>query len=73
VHIGYYIEDTKTTCGTLVLLMTEDVEACFKKITANRNAPKVEPIVDGYTGFLYYDKDGSITIKEIPRKLRSKK
>ena len=41
--------------------MTEDVEACFRKIISERNAPKVEPIVDGYTGFLYYDKDGSIT------------
>ena len=60
-HIGYYIESTKTTCGTRVLPMTEDVEACFRKIISERNAPKVEPIVDGYTGFLYYDKDGSIT------------
>ncbi|MBQ7564893.1 MAG: site-specific integrase [Lachnospiraceae bacterium] len=60
-HIGYYIESTKTTCGTRVLPMTEDVEVCFRKIISERNAPKVEPIVDGYTGFLYYDKDGSIT------------
>ncbi len=60
-HIGYYIESTKTTCGTRVLPMTEDVETCFRKIISERNAPKVEPIVDGYTGFLYYDKDGSIT------------
>ena len=60
-HIGYYIECTKTTSGTRVLPMTEDVEACFRKIISERNAPKVEPIVDGYTGFLYYDKDRSIT------------
>lgn len=60
-HIGYDIECTKTTCGTRVLPMTEDVEACFRKIISERNAPNVEPIVDGYTGFLYYDKDGSIT------------
>lgn len=60
-HIGYYIESTKTTCGTRTLPMTEEVEACFRKIILERNAPKIEPIVDGYTGFLYYDKDGSIT------------
>lgn len=41
--------------------MTTDVEACFRKVIANRNPPKVEPIIDGYTGFLYFDKNGSIT------------
>lgn len=58
--IGYYIEETKTESGTRVLPMTADVEECFKKIIANRKPPKVEPMVDGYTGFLYFDKDGSI-------------
>lgn len=58
---GYYIEETKTESGTRVLPMTPDVEECFKKIIANRKPPKVEPIVDGYAGFLYFDKDGSIT------------
>lgn len=57
---GYYIEDTKTTCGERVLPMTPDVEECFRKIIAKRNAPKVEPIVEGVSGFLYFDKDGSI-------------
>lgn len=58
---GYYIEETKTESGTRVLPMTPDVEDCFKTIIANRKPPKVEPMVDGYTGFLYFDKDGSIT------------
>ena len=58
---GYYIEETKTDSGTRVLPMTADVEECFKKIIENRKPPKVEPMVDGYTGFLYFDKDGSIT------------
>ena len=57
-HIGYYIESTKTTCGTRVLPMTEDVEACFRKIISERNAPKVEPVVDGKTGFLYFNEKG---------------
>ncbi len=57
---GYYIEDTKTTCGERTLPMSADVEECFRKIIAKRNSPKVEPMVDGVTGFLYFDKDGSI-------------
>lgn len=59
-NIGYYIQKTKTESGTRVLPMTEDVEECFKKIIANRKAPKAEPMVDGYAGFLYFDKDGKI-------------
>lgn len=58
--IGYYIEETKTSSGTRVLPMTPDVEECFKKILEKRNPPKVEPIVNGKSGFLYFDKDGSI-------------
>ena len=55
------ITDIDQQSVTRVLPMTKDVEACFRKIISERNATKVEPIVDGYTGFLYYDKDGSIT------------
>lgn len=58
---GYYIEKTKTTCGTRDIPMTPDVEECFRKIITRRKPPKVKPIIDGYTEFLYYDKDGSIT------------
>ena len=58
--MGYYIQKTKTESGTRVIPMTVDVEECFRKIIANRKAPKVEPMVNGYTGFLYFDKDGHI-------------
>lgn len=58
--IGYYIQETKTTSGTRVLPMTADVEECFKQILKKRNPPKIEPVVDGKSGFLYFDKDGSI-------------
>ena len=57
---GYYIEKTKTSSGTRELPMTPEVEECFRKIITNRRPPKVEPMVDGYSGFLYFDKDGSI-------------
>ena len=40
--------------------MTPDVEECFKRIVANRKPPKTEPMIEGRTGFLYFDKDGSV-------------
>lgn len=57
---GYYIEKTKTTCGMREIPMTPEVEECFKTIIAKRKPPKSEPIVEGYAGFLYFDKDGKI-------------
>ena len=38
--------------------MTDDVYECFKKIVQNREKPEPEPMIDGYTGFLYFDKNG---------------
>lgn len=38
--------------------MTDDVYACFERIIANRQKPKVEPIIGGKWGFLYLDKNG---------------
>ena len=42
--------------------MIADVEECFRKITENRNSPKAEPMVDGKSGFLYFDKNESILL-----------
>lgn len=52
----YVIEDTKTTSGTRIIPMTDEVCECFKRIVANRKKPKVEPMIDGYSGFLFLDK-----------------
>ena len=52
-----YIESTKTNAGTRVLPMEADVYACFQRILANRKPPLVEPTIDGYSGFLFFDKD----------------
>lgn len=52
-----YIESTKTTSGTRIISMTKDVYQCFKKILNNRRPPKPEPIIDGCSGFLYFDKN----------------
>ena len=54
----YGIETTKTNAGTRQIPMTEDVYQCFKKILENRKGRKVEPVIDGYRGFLYMDKNG---------------
>lgn len=57
-NMQYVIESTKTNAGTRVLPMTNDVYECFKTILENRKPPKVEPVIDGYSGFLYFDKNG---------------
>lgn len=57
---GYYIQKTKTSSGTRKLPMTTDVEECFKRIIRNRKPPKAEPMIDGKSGFLYFDKNGNI-------------
>lgn len=54
----YVIETTKTNAGKRVLLMTQDVYECFQTILMNRKAPKKEPKVGKYSGFLYLDKNG---------------
>lgn len=54
----YVIESTKTSCGTRVLPMTEEVYQCFRTIIEKRKAPKTEPIIEGRSGFLFLDKNG---------------
>ena len=54
----YIIETTKTDAGTRVLPITEDVAQMFQAIIEDRNAPKVEKAIDGYSGFLFYDDNG---------------
>ena len=53
----YGIESTKTNAGTRQIPMTDDVYECFRKILKNRKGRKVEPVIDGYRGFLYLDKN----------------
>ena len=54
----YMIESTKTNVATRKLPMTEEVFRCFQAILEDREAPRVEKMVGGYTGFLYLDKNG---------------
>lgn len=57
-NMEYIIEEPKTSSGTRVLPMTDDVYACFERIIASRKKPKVEPMIGGRWGFLYLDKNG---------------
>ena len=56
-NMEYSIEEPKTESGVRFVPMTEEVAACFKRIIANRPRPTVEPMIQGYTGFLFLDKN----------------
>lgn len=56
-NMEYIIEKTKTTSGTRQVPMTDEVCKCFKKIIRNRKKLPIEPMIDGFTGFLYLDKN----------------
>ena len=56
-NMEYVIEPTKTGAGTRVIPMSQDVCECFKSIIGKRKRPKVEPMINGKTGFLYLDKN----------------
>ncbi len=53
-----YIDTTKTYAGRRVIPMTDDVYEAFQRILAARPKMKVEPMIDGYSGFLCFDKEG---------------
>lgn len=53
----YIIEPTKTNAGTRIIPMSAEVHKCFERIVKNRKKPKVEPMIDGYVGFLFLDKN----------------
>ncbi len=57
-RVGYIIEPTKTTSGTRQIPMTQEVAECFRRVIRNRKKPKVEMIIDGYSGFLFLDREG---------------
>ena len=54
----YICETTKTENGVREVPMTPDVMDAFKRIIKLRPTPKIEPIIDGYSGFLFLDKNG---------------
>ncbi|MCQ2454292.1 MAG: site-specific integrase, partial [Clostridia bacterium] len=57
-QMQYIVQDPKTESGVRYVPMTEEVAACFRRISSKRGTPKVEPLVDGYSGFMFLDKNG---------------
>lgn len=57
-RVGYIIEPTKISSGTRQIPMTQEVADCFRRVIENRKKPKVEIMMDGYSGFLFLDKNG---------------
>lgn len=63
--MGRYVEQQVATVENadqamgLCLVITEDVADMFRAIIEDRVPPKTEKVIDGYTGFLFYDDDGN--------------
>lgn len=57
-RVGYKIVEPKTKSGARDVPMTDEVAECFRRIIKNRKKVKIEPMIDGYTGFLILDKNG---------------
>lgn len=58
VGMKIHIETTKTNAGTRKIPMTEEVYRCFHAIIEDREISRTEVMIDGYTGFLFLDKEG---------------
>lgn len=56
-QMEYIIEEPKTKSGIRAIPMTKEVEEAFRTIIRNRRKPRREPKVNGYSGFLYLDKN----------------
>lgn len=56
-NMEYEILTPKTEKGERYVTMKEDVADCFRRIIQNRKHPKIEPMIDGYSGFLFLDKN----------------
>ena len=56
-NMKYEILTPKTEKGERYVPMKEDVADCFRRVIQNRKHPKIEPMIDGYSGFLFLDKN----------------
>ena len=53
----YFIEKTKTACGSHFIPMTTDVYHSLQKIIARSKRLKTEIVIDGYSGFILINRD----------------
>lgn len=49
-QMKYMVTETKTEAGRRLLPITEDVAKMFQALVEDREAPKIEPIIDGHSG-----------------------
>ena len=56
-HCEYYIEEPKTTSGKRYIPMTQEAGQAFRRVLKNRKNPNVEKMIDGYSGFLFLDRE----------------
>lgn len=56
-NMEYIVEVPKTVNGIREIPMTPEVADCFRRILIQRKPPRIEPVINGYTGFLFLDKN----------------
>lgn len=60
----YKIEKTKTQKGMRTIPMTNEVYEAFRRVLSNRPRPITEMLIDGYSKFLFINKDGKPETKD---------
>ena len=53
------MDETLAGLGETISNVKKDVAECFRGIIEDREVPRNEKIIDGYTGFLFLDKNGN--------------
>lgn len=54
----YFVKGPKTSSGFRYIPMTDTAYYTFKRVIQNRASVKVERMINGYSGFLFLDKNG---------------
>lgn len=61
-QMQYTILPPKTKSGKRIIPISQDVCDCFNKIILDRGFVPSEPAIDGYKGFLFFDRNGMPTV-----------
>lgn len=59
---GLYVATPKTSSSIRSIPMSDPVFEAFRRVVTRRPQLQVEPMIDGYTGFLFVNPSGSIMI-----------
>lgn len=60
-NMHYFIDEPKSRNGIRDIPMTDEVYACLKRIIWKRKKIKIEPMIDGYSGFLFLSRNNDVT------------